>query len=104
MKMWKENANTTLLFSLKGLILLQEIRAQVETKVMEHLNGIHKSRPANKQEGVFLPYENVVQGAKLLLLSQKLCAFEFKAGREECSTYLTHICTNPCSVEKSVKK
>ena len=53
MKMWKGNRNnTTLLFSLKGLeILNQERRGQVNTIVMEHFNSIlfHKSAPANKQ-------------------------------------------------------
>ena len=53
MKMLKGNGNTTtLLFSLKGLeILHQEIRGQLKTIVMEHLNGIlfHKFGPANKQ-------------------------------------------------------
>ena len=47
--MWKGNGNTTtLLFSQKGYgIIHQEIKGQVKTVVMEHLNG--KPGPANKQ-------------------------------------------------------
>ena len=53
MNMWKGNDNTTkLLFSPKGLELLQQKRrGQVKTIVMEHFNGIlfHKFGPANEQ-------------------------------------------------------
>ena len=53
MKMLKGNRNTTtLLFYLKGLGILHQVRiGQVKIMVMEHLNGIlfHKSGPANKQ-------------------------------------------------------
>ena len=53
MKVWKENGNTTtLLHSLKELLILQkERRGQVNTIVMEHFTSIvfHKSGPPNKQ-------------------------------------------------------
>ena len=54
MKTWKANVNTsTLLFSLKGLdILQQENGGQMNTMVVEHLKSIliHKSEPDNKQQ------------------------------------------------------
>ena len=53
MKRWKGNLNTTtLLFSLKGLeILNEERRGQVKTIVMEHFNSILFciSGPANQE-------------------------------------------------------